>query len=55
MAVGRSLTVMVPTCRHTDCGEAIAGAAGRYCDQHAMELAVVLVMLDEMHYSPSES
>lgn len=41
--------------RSHGCGEPVAGAGGRYCEQHATELAVVLAMLDEMHYSPSES
>jgi hypothetical protein len=47
---------MALTCAHTDCGEPVAGieAGGRYCEQHAMELAVVLAMLDEMRWVPGD-
>jgi hypothetical protein len=47
---------MDPTpCRHRDCGEPLAEAGGRYCEQDGVELAAVLAMLDEMHYSPPDS
>jgi hypothetical protein len=46
---------MAPTCAHTDCGAPVVGARGRYCEQHAIELAVVLAMLDEMRYSPPKT
>jgi hypothetical protein len=46
---------MAATCAHTDSGEPVAGSAGRYLEQHAMDLSVVLSMLDEMHCRTPES
>lgn len=51
---GRSLAVMAPTCAQTDCPEPVVAAAGR-CDQHAVELAAVLAMLDEMRHVPGQT
>jgi len=33
----------------------VAGEVGRYCDQHALELAIVLATLDEMRHVPGET
>jgi len=35
--------------------EPVAGAGGRYCEQHAKELAVVIAMLDEIRHRPGDS
>lgn len=45
---------MAPTCRHTGCEGLVAGVGGggRYCEEHALELAVVLSMLDEVRHIP---
>ncbi|MGA7861488.1 MAG: hypothetical protein WCB19_06485 [Thermoplasmata archaeon] len=45
---------MAPTCAQTDCPEPVVAAAGR-CDQHAVELAAVLAMLDEMRHVPGQT
>jgi len=52
---GLALAAMVRTCAHTGCGEPVAGEVGRYCDQHALELAIVLATLDEMRHVPGET
>jgi len=46
---------MAPTFAHTECGEPVAGAAGRYCHEHSLELAAVLSMLDEMRHVPDRT
>jgi len=35
--------------------EPVAGAGGRYCEQHGIEFAAVLTMLDEMRHVPGET
>jgi hypothetical protein len=54
---GSTLVGMLPTCRHTNCGELAIGvkAGGRYCEQHALELFAVLSMLDEMRHIPDQT
>jgi hypothetical protein len=46
---------MAPTCAHTGCEEPIYEAGGRYCEEHGLELAVVLAMLDEMRHVPVQT
>ena len=46
---------MAPICAHRDCGQPLADAGGRYCEQHGMELAVVLAMLDEIRHVPGKT
>jgi len=46
---------MAPTCAHTDCKGPIPRAGGRYCEQHGIELALVLATLDDMRHVPDEA
>lgn len=46
---------MAHACAHPDCEASIAITGGRYCEEHSVEFAAVLGMLDEMRHIPGET